>query len=658
MTLTSIFCYVFVIFFVGLLPFNFFQTNKASVNQTSGLHITPPSTIFTQEPPEKLSTIKNFTILLNLSSYLSDWSSGYARILTYSLDNKNMNFMVGQWSESLVLRINADGQPKIIQFETEWFFNKYRTTTVAITYDGKTLTSYREGQKVKEMQVGSLTFSNWNRKYPLVIGSEADGKNDWEGYIYSLSIFDSVLSPGEIKTGLINTNRAPPLIQYSFREGNEKSIKDLGKGRPANLTIPQFFKPYKKTMLAFEYEWLFVNKHYFFDVWTDIIGFIPLGFLLAAYLTKKRFSYFAIMLQALLVGALTSLSIEILQVFLPTRASSLTDVISNSLGALLGTIVFKEAKVLRSRFLKFGIYKRERETLTIGKDSMQMIASIDNRHILFMLACLISLAMFYTPLRELMRTQYASESYLHVILIPLISGYLIYEKWETLVPKFSYSWKVGSILSCMGLIIYFVTKNKGIMLNKNDYASLTTLSTCIFLMGSLILLYGLGTFRSALFPLLFIVFMIPIPTPVLRILVDFLKSGSSELTDIIFKLFQIPFERQGYVFSLTNNVSVEIADVCSGIHSTIALIIISILAGHLFLQTGWKKTIFVFFVFPIVLVKNGIRIAALSLLGAYVDVRILTQGFLHRSGGFVFYIPALMILLCILWLLKKSEKPR
>jgi exosortase len=656
MTLIYIFCYVLIIFFVGLVPFNFFQTNKASVNEISGLHLAPPSTVYTEIPPEKLSNVEKFSIIIDLSSYLKDWSSGYTRILSYSLNNDKMNFMVGQWSESLIFRINADNSPKTVQFETEWFFNKYQNALIAIVYDGKTLTSYRNGQKVKEKQVGQLTFKKWNKSYPLIIGSEADGKNSWQGYIYSMFIFDRALTVEEIQKGWPNINKAPPLIGYNFKGSNGKIIRDVGEGKAANLEIPYFFKPYKRTVLDFGCQWMFQNTHNYVDLWIDIIGFMPLGFLLAAYLTKKRFSYFSIISQAVLIGASTSLSIELLQVLLPTRASSLSDVICNSIGTLLGAIAYKEAKVFRSRYLKLDAYERGGESSAPIKDSMQIIASIDNRHILFMLACLISLSMFYTPLRELMRSQYASESYLHVILIPLISGYLIYEKWETLTSKFSYSWKTGSILMCVGLIVYFVTKSKEIMLNKNDYASLITLSACIFLMSSFILLYGLGTFRAALFPLLFIIFMIPIPTPVLKFMVDFLKSGSTELTNLILKLIQIPFERQGYIFSLTNNVNVEVADVCSGIHSTIALIIISILAGHLFLRTAWRKTIFILFVFPIVLVKNGIRITVLSLLGAYVDERILTQGFLHKSGGFVFYIPALILLLFVLWLLKQSEK--
>jgi exosortase/archaeosortase family protein len=53
--------------------------------------------------------------------------------------------------------------------------------------------------------------------------------------------------------------------------------------------------------------------------------------------------------------------------------------------------------------------------------------------------------------------------------------------------------------------------------------------------------------------------------------------------------------------------------------------------------------------------KNGIRIVTLSSLAVYVDERFITQSFLHRSGGFLFYIPALFLLGIVLWWLRKTE---
>jgi exosortase len=646
---------MFILFFVGLMPFNFLQKNEAKLSEVSGLHITAPSIAYTEVPPEKLSALKQFTVLMNLSSYLSEWT-GYMKILTYSKDANKMNFMISQWDDSLVFRLNADGKPKTIHFESEGFFKKNKTVALAIVYDGKALSSYRNGLKIKELQTGPLTFNNWNKEYPLIIGAEATGKYCWDGYIYSVSIFDRALSHDEIQKQVIDFNKKPPLIKYSFKENKNGTVYDLGSGRPANLSIPHYFRPYKRDIIDFDLTWLYEYRRYYMDIWIDIIGFMPLGFLLAAYFTKKRTSYLLIMLKSLLIGAGISFTIELLQSFLPSRSSSLTDILTNSLGALIGAVVFKEVRVLRkNRFLKFDSIENDKKELATKKDSMHVITSIDNRHILQLFAMMVTLWMFYNPLRALLSTYDETESYLYIVLIPLISGYLIYEKWDKLIPKFSYSLKTGGILICIGLVLFFFGKTKMFVLNKNDYASLITFSAGIFWIGSFILLYGVKTFRAILFPLLFLLVMIPIPTLLLKKTVALLQQGSANITYIILKLVHIPFAREGFVFYLPHNISVEISEPCSGIHSMLALLIISVLASHLFLKKNWKKVVLVLFVFPIAFIKNGIRITVLSLLGTYIDERFLTQGFLHKSGGLVFYVPALAIVLCILWLLKKSE---
>ena len=102
-------------------------------------------------------------------------------------------------------------------------------------------------------------------------------------------------------------------------------------------------------------------------------------------------------------------------------------------------------------------------------------------------------------------------------------------------------------------------------------------------------------------------------------------------------------------------MSIQVAKECSGIRSSLGLFITGILAGHLFLRTGWKKFILILFIYPITVLKNGIRIVTLSSLAVYVDERFITQSFLHRSGGFLFYIPALFLLGIVLWWLRKTE---
>jgi hypothetical protein len=56
------------------------------------------------------------------------------------------------------------------------------------------------------------------------------------------------------------------------------------------------------------------------------------------------------------------------------------------------------------------------------------------------------------------------------------------------------------------------------------------------------------------------------------------------------------------------------------------------------------------------MVKNGIRVAILSLLSIHVDRRFIVSSDLHHEGGIVFFVLALLLLWPVLWALRRSEK--
>jgi exosortase len=191
-------------------------------------------------------------------------------------------------------------------------------------------------------------------------------------------------------------------------------------------------------------------------------------------------------------------------------------------------------------------------------------------------------------------------------------------------------------------------------LNQNDYLSVITFSSVVVWIGGIVLFYGLPAFRKAVFPAALLFFMVPMPTFLMERVVSILQEGSAEAAFILFNLSGVPVLREGFIFHLPN-LSIEVAEQCSGIHSAIALFITSILAGKLFLATGWRKGVLVLSVFPITIMKNGLRIVTLSLLGNNLDERILSSP-LHKQGGIPFFLLAVSFLLVVLWLLRRFEK--
>jgi len=268
---------------------------------------------------------------------------------------------------------------------------------------------------------------------------------------------------------------------------------------------------------------------------------------------------------------------------------------------------------------------------------------------------LLALGMVFGPLKDLMNSPVGIDSYSHIVLIPPVSAYLFYRNRRAIFSKPGPVYPLALGLLAIGAGLYSFGYSQGALLNQNDYASFLTFSAVVFWAGGFVLLYGPNTLAKASFGILFLVFMIPIPSLIMHKIIYALQVGSTEASGLLFALTGVPFHREEFIFQLPG-ISIKVAEECSGIRSSLALLITSILAGHFFLDRFWKRVILALLVFPITIFKNGIRITTLSLLGAYVDERWLTESSLHHSGGFVFFIPAVGLLGLALWGLKKAGR--
>lgn len=275
------------------------------------------------------------------------------------------------------------------------------------------------------------------------------------------------------------------------------------------------------------------------------------------------------------------------------------------------------------------------------------------RHILFIIAVLAALGMDYGPLRDLYASRFERDYHTLIPFIPLITIYLLYQKRKEIRDKMQYPFVPGAAGAIAGVVGYAMVLYFGRGLNPNDYSTIVTLSSLVMLWGVFLFSYGKEAFRAALFPLLFLLFAVPVPAFIMNEIITFLQIGSTEFANLLLWVSQVPYFRDGFVFQLPG-VTVEVAPQCSGIRSGLALFITALLAGYLFLDSGWRRVILIVFVFPITMFKNGIRITTLTLLGAYVDPRIL-QSSLHREGGIPFFILALLLMAPILFFLKRWE---
>jgi exosortase len=160
--------------------------------------------------------------------------------------------------------------------------------------------------------------------------------------------------------------------------------------------------------------------------------------------------------------------------------------------------------------------------------------------------------------------------------------------------------------------------------------------------------------RAALFPLAFLLFMVPLPPILLAGVVGGLQRASAELSAAVFGLLGVPLYREGFVFALPG-LTIEVAAECSGIRSFMALVVTSVLAVHLVLRRAWTRTTLLLLLAPLAVAKNAVRIVGLSLLAIHVDRGFVTGSALHRYGGIPLFITALVVLAGLLALLVRAE---
>jgi exosortase len=285
------------------------------------------------------------------------------------------------------------------------------------------------------------------------------------------------------------------------------------------------------------------------------------------------------------------------------------------------------------------------------------LAGNSRRHAMFVAFIVISSLAFYKTLGAVIRYSLASsDSSSHIVLIPIISFFLLYLERQRIFSVTRASIVPGASLALLGILLDWLVNRSSIPQEGNWRLCLETLCVVLVWIAGFLLCYGFAALRAAAFPLLFLLLMVPLPDVILDRAVYALQSGSTEISYLIFQLVGTPVSRHGFLLSVPG-VTIEVAKECSSIRSSIALFITCLLAAHLYLRTAWKKFVFVILGLLLSVVKNGIRITTLTLLSVYVDPGFL-YGRLHRQGGFVFFLIALLILLPVFLWMEKSDKLR
>jgi exosortase len=241
----------------------------------------------------------------------------------------------------------------------------------------------------------------------------------------------------------------------------------------------------------------------------------------------------------------------------------------------------------------------------------------------------------------------------YLILIPVISSGVLFLERRKVFQNLSYDKALSSSLVVLGACVALSTLRGMSASAPVLQLSLYILSLVLLWVAGFAFLFGRTASKTAYFPLLFLFLMVPLPSSILDRITYYLQIGSAWITGALFDFLGVPVLREGLVFHLAR-VSIEVAKECSGIRSSMVLLILALVIGHFCLRRFWTKALFLACGLFMMILKNGIRIATLTLLAIYVDPGFLYGG-LHQQGGIAFFLLGLLLLVPLLRLLQRTE---
>jgi exosortase len=270
---------------------------------------------------------------------------------------------------------------------------------------------------------------------------------------------------------------------------------------------------------------------------------------------------------------------------------------------------------------------------------------------IFALWILVCSLVFWKPLYALARYAASNDNASHILVIPVIVAWLLHLDRQK-ITRLTFAPKAASFFAIPALVIASVLTlapfyRPSVLLPAFIVAFL------LFLVSGFVAIFGTNCAKSEWFPLAFLVFCIPLPEPLLNRFIYALQAGSATVAGVIFDWAGVPALRDGFIFRLPK-VSIEVATECSGIRSSIALLILALLVAQFSFSRFWKKAVFIIAGLLMMIVKNGVRIATLTILASYVDPNFL-YGRLHKEGGVLFFLLGLALLLPVYWFLRRGE---
>lgn len=225
----------------------------------------------------------------------------------------------------------------------------------------------------------------------------------------------------------------------------------------------------------------------------------------------------------------------------------------------------------------------------------------------------------------------------HGFFVPVIAGFIVWQRrYElSLLPREPNVWGLVTVIGSALLSL-------GATLGAELF---TARLAFVFALGGAILFLGGWPWLKALcFPLVLLLFMIPIPQIIYARITLSLQLLASQLAEGLIELLGIPVLRSGNILRLPHQ-TLNVIDACSGIRSLISLSFLSLIYAYFLDKRAWMRWVLLGATVPIAIGANAMRVAITGLLTQFDTT--LAQGIYHEVEGLLVFIVALLSLICV-----------
>jgi VanZ family protein len=280
------------------------------------------------------------------------WGKG--TVLAFYNPLNGRQFSLRQDYINLALHRDTDGSYSTNLYVEDVF--RKEQALITVTSDGQSTAVYIDGDLAARSS-GFTLFLN-DLRGQLIVATSPLQSNSWSGRVQGLAIYKSELSKEQVaqhyqdwmqKGKPAVEENEPTLALYLFDEHTGKIIHNQIRSG-MDLYIPDRYVVVHQTLLESPWKELQTQQGYLENAFVNVAGFIPLGVVFGAYFISVR-RIKAGVLATIVFGAMVSLTIEVLQSYLPTRDSGFTDVMTNTLGTGVGVMLYRLAALPLARVL-------------------------------------------------------------------------------------------------------------------------------------------------------------------------------------------------------------------------------------------------------------------------------------------------------------------